>query len=254
VQRGGSGEARDTGVRTVTITPVPESPESGALEAPMPARLTFRPGADTLLKRPDGAPVAARIPVGKGSVYLFSSYDYLSNAWIDRKDNFKYFYVLFSRLGGHLVFDEYHHGHRAPELSKDEKRVTALWVFQLMLLAGLYFLAQGQRFGRTRFVPERERYRSPLEHVDAVANLFQKSNVTAEILKDYYRYFRELLNDRLFVPVQAESVEAARASPAWSRIHQIESEYRALAPDRAVTASALTVFARDIEALKEALK
>lgn len=229
------------------------APPEFALEAPKPARLFVPGSAARLLAGPDGSTVGTRIAAGKGAAYVFSSYDFLSNGWIDRADNFAYFYRLFSGLGFTVAFDEFHHGHRAADLRAGQKRVTPFWGLQVLLFATLYFYAEGRRFGRIRFLPERERYRSPLEHVDAVANLYQKSNVNLEVLEDYYRYYREILYRRLGIPPKGGGVEAARGTTAWPVVQQIEGEYARLGARKPLRADALTAFARRIEKLKEAL-
>lgn len=231
-------------------------PESGpelTLEAPKPASLRVFGTATPLLVGPEGESVGVRVAAGKGAAYIFSSYDYLSNASIDHAANFEYFYRLFQSLGTSVAFDEYHHGHHAPETHAGERQVTPLWILQFLLFAALYFYAGGQRFGRIRFVPERERYRSPLEHVDAVANLYQKAGVNLEVLEDYHRYYREILYRHLGIPAKGAAVNLAQGTAVWPQVRQIEDEYTRLGAQRPLRAEALTQFAGRIEKLKEAL-
>jgi hypothetical protein len=105
-----------------------------------------------------------------------------------------------------MLFDEFHHSEApAPPLSR------GLWVFALQCLAvgALYVFARGTRFGAPR--PQLpERHRSALEYVQSMGWLARRAKVERELLPELARHLRQLMHDRLGIPLALSEEEAAR--------------------------------------------
>jgi hypothetical protein len=104
------------------------------------------------------------------------------------------------------VFDEFHHSAAPPPpLSR------GIWAFALQCLAvgALYVVARGTRFGAPR--PQLpERHRSSLEYVQSLGWLARRAKVERELLPEMARHLRQLMQDRLGIPLTLSEEEAAR--------------------------------------------
>ncbi|WP_224362242.1 DUF4350 domain-containing protein [Hyalangium versicolor] len=145
-----------------------------------------------------------RLGMGQGEVYVAAGTDLAENRRIELLDNLRFWDALAAR--GPLVFDEFHHtAVPPPPLSR------GLWVFALQCLAvgGLYAFARGTRFGAPR--PQLpERHRSSLEYVQSMGWLARRAKVERELLPELARHLRQLMQDRLGVPLLLSEPEAAR--------------------------------------------
>ncbi len=131
--------------------------------------------ADTLLRLPDGRPVALRLQYGAGSVTLVADVGYFRNrAW--RESDVPYFVapLLVPPRRGRVTWDEYHQGFGR---SSSVAGVFVGWltgtppgwaILQLVAVALVGFAVAAVRFGPARRVIETRR-RSPLEHLEALA-------------------------------------------------------------------------------------
>lgn len=140
-------------------------------------------GAEVLLETRDGRPVAARLPVGEGSVLLLTSPGPLRNRSLRTSGAALLMARAATELtegGGTLVFDEYHHGYRANAgpvgatagFLRDTPPGRA--VAQLLVLGVLGVLVAGWRFGRPLDRSPAPR-RSPTEHVTALSAALRRA-------------------------------------------------------------------------------
>jgi hypothetical protein len=145
-----------------------------------------------------------RLGLGQGEVYVAAGPDLAENRRLELLDNLRFWDALAAR--GPLVFDEFHHSEAPPPpLSR------GLWVFALQCLAVglLYVFARGTRFGAPR--PQLpERHRSSLEYVQSMGWLARRSKVERELLPELARHLRQLMHDRLGIPLALPEEETAR--------------------------------------------
>jgi hypothetical protein len=152
----------------------------------------------------EGAVALWRLGLGQGEVYVAAGPDLAENRRLELLDNLRFWDALAAR--GPMVFDEFHHLEAPPPpLSR------GLWVFALQCLAvgGLYVIARGTRFGAPRpLLPER--HRSALEYVQSLGWLARRAKVERELLPELARHLRQLMYDRLGIPLALSEEEAAR--------------------------------------------
>lgn len=145
-----------------------------------------------------------RLGLGKGEVYVAAGPDLAENRRLELLDNLRFWEALAAR--GPLLFDEFHHAAAPPPpLSR------GIWVFALQCLAVglLYVVARGTRFGAPRpHLPER--HRSALEYVQSMGWLARRAQVERELLPEMAHHLRQLMQDRLGIPLALSEEEAAR--------------------------------------------
>lgn len=145
-----------------------------------------------------------RLGLGQGEVYVAAGPDLAENRRLELLDNLRFWSALAAR--GPMLFDEFHHTKvPPPPLSR------GLWVFALQCLAvgGLYVFARGTRFGAPR--PQLpERHRSSLEYVQSMGWLARRAKVERELLPELARHLRQLMQERLGIPLALSEEEAAR--------------------------------------------
>ncbi|HLM45905.1 MAG TPA: DUF4350 domain-containing protein, partial [Myxococcaceae bacterium] len=126
------------------------------------------------------------------------------NRRLELLDALRFWDALAAR--GPLLFDEFHHAAEPPPpLSR------GIWVFALQCLAVglLYVVARGTRFGAPR--PQLpERHRSSLEYVQSLGWLARRAKVERELLPELARHLRQLMQERLGIPLALSEEEAAR--------------------------------------------
>jgi len=161
---------------------------------------------------PDAVPVAGskgavalwRLGLGQGEVYVAAGPDLAENRRLELLDNLRFWDALAAR--GPMVFDEFHHSEvPPPPLSR------GLWVFALQCLAvgALYVFARGTRLGAPR--PQLpERHRSALEYAQSMGWLARRAKVERELLPEMARHLRQLMHERLGIPLALSEEEAAR--------------------------------------------
>jgi hypothetical protein len=145
-----------------------------------------------------------RLGMGQGEVYVAAGPDLAENRRLELLDTLRFWDALAAR--GPMLFDEFHHAAApAPPLSR------GIWVFALQCLAVglLYVVARGTRFGAPR--PQLpERHRSSLEYVQSLGWLTRRARVEHELLPELARHLRQLMQDRLAIPLALSEEEAAR--------------------------------------------
>jgi hypothetical protein len=152
----------------------------------------------------EGIAVLWRLRLGKGEVYVAAGPDLAENRRLELLDNLRFWDALAAQ--GPLLFDEFHHAAEPPPpLSR------GIWVFavQCLALGLLYVVAQGTRFGAPR--PQLpERHRSALEYVQSMGWLARRAKVERELLPEMAKHLRQLMQDRLGIPLALSEEEAAR--------------------------------------------
>lgn len=152
----------------------------------------------------EGSAALWRLGLGQGEVYVAAGPDLAENRRIELLDNLRFWDALAAR--GPLLFDEFHHSAKPPPPMS-----RGVWVFVLQCLAvgALYVFARGQRFGAPR--PQLpERHRSTLEYVQSMGWLTRRAQVERELLPELARHLRQLMHERLGIPLTLSEEEAAR--------------------------------------------
>jgi hypothetical protein len=177
---------------------------SGSLRVSRDRGITMRMPEAVPLAGLDRTAALWRLGLGRGEVYVAAGPDLAENRRLELLDNLRFWDALASR--GPLVFDEFHHSAApAPPLSR------GIWAFALQCLAvgALYVVARGTRFGAPR--PQLpERHRSSLEYVQSLGWLARRAKVERELLPEMARHLRQLMQDRLGIPLTLSEEEAAR--------------------------------------------
>lgn len=141
-----------------------------------------RTGSEDLLTDGDSLSFAVVVPLGEGRVVAFSDPGPLTNGSI-RESGVAPLVVRAARdltAGGRrLVFDEYHHGLRGGSIRGGIAAFLAghpagHLALQLAVVGLLALLGAARRFGAPEPTPPPPR-RSPLEHVDALAQLYREA-------------------------------------------------------------------------------
>ncbi|KFE66660.1 DUF4350 domain-containing protein [Hyalangium minutum] len=152
----------------------------------------------------EGIAALWRLGLGQGEVYVAAGPDMAENRRIELLDNLRFWDALAAR--GPLLFDEFHHSAEPPPPMS-----RGVWAFVLQCLAvgALYVFARGQRFGAPR--PQLpERHRSTLEYVQSMGWLTRRAKVERELLPELARHLRQLMHERLGIPLTLSEEEAAR--------------------------------------------
>lgn len=151
-----------------------------------------------------GSAVVWRWPLGSGEVYVLAGADLAENRRLELLDNRRFWDALAAR--GPLLFDEFHH-----TLAPPPPVSRGFWVFaaQVLAVGGLYVVSRGTRFGAPR--PLRtERHRSALEYVHSMGWLMRRAKVEKDLLPELDRSLRQLMQERLGVPLGLPDADAAR--------------------------------------------
>jgi len=160
---------------------------------------------DTVVLLSVGAcPVMVSFPQGAGRIILSTTPFPFSNAGLKEAGNAELVLNVIGMAGqtGGVWFDEWHHGMRARQqeiVGPVEWLRFTLPGNALLLGAGVIFLAlvlRGRRFGRP--VPLRRHItrRSPLEYINAIANLNRRAHHRAAVLQRYHFWLKRKLGRR----------------------------------------------------------
>ncbi len=213
-----------------------------------------------VLARDEGGIAVAALTVGRGSIYVLSEVEMLSNEWLGKADNAVLGLGLIT-AGGYprrVVFDEYHHGRvtSAPppsDLNYPAFR-TAVWL-ALAALA-IYTLGFAWRFGRPKPAGEPPR-RSVLEYVEALAGLYREAGAGGLALRTIGGDFRRHLAERLGLPVQIPDDMLIRAAAGRgmeaSRLRAVLSRVASLSEDDRLPEAEVLRLTREIADLEEVI-
>ena len=192
-------------------------------------------GARISRARPDGlalfgdaaGPLALEIPVGRGRLIAVADAGLFSNAGLARAENAVFLADLlahYSRPGGPILFDEYHHGDVAdnPGGSVWEAlgRPLQLALIQVFLAALCLMVLLGGRFGPP--IPSgRDLARSSADYVASLANLYRRAEASGTALETLYRQFLRDVCGRLALP---PDVNLERLAEVAARRGQVNKE------------------------------
>jgi len=147
-------------------------------------------------------PLLLRLSHGKGTIWIASAPELLSNENLRNAENAKFARAILATApnGSEIAFDEYHLGFQ-PEGKNSLLNViyNTPWGWGLLFTAFLlfgYLVINGQRFGRTIPVQRTLARRTPSEYVVSMANLFRRANKRGMVLNHY----RHALKRRLGRP------------------------------------------------------
>jgi hypothetical protein len=133
----------------------------------------------------------AAVKEGEGRVIAVADPVLFTNGSLRKGDHARLVLdILLSHLGtGLLMVDEYHHGYgRATTVVSHFVRSNALGSFvQAVVLLLILWLAKGRRFGVPR-PPVAKEYRSSMEYVKAMAQLFQRGQARGYALERILRW------------------------------------------------------------------
>jgi hypothetical protein len=134
---------------------------------------------------------------GAGRVFVATTTFPFTNAGLREADNARLVHNLVAAAGrgAEVVFDEFHHGYQTAHTLGTWLRVTPQGhsLIYVALVVFVYLLAGGRHFGRPLPGPRAASRRAPVEHIQAMANLFWRGGKRAAILHHYHdRLKREL--------------------------------------------------------------
>lgn len=158
-----------------------------------------------------GAVAIWRRALGSGEVYVLAGADLVENRRLELLDNLRFWDALAAR--GPLLFDEYHH-----QLAPPPPLSRGIWAFvgQVLVVGLLYAVSRGTRFGAPRPLRQ-ERHRSALEYVRSMGWLMRRAKVERELLPELDRALRQLMQERLGIPLTLSDADAARAMERGGR-------------------------------------
>ncbi|NGQ93843.1 DUF4350 domain-containing protein [Brevibacillus sp. SYP-B805] len=193
-------------------------PEAAALTGYVDAayRLREAPGVTALLRDELGI-LAARKKLGKGSISVFLTPEWLTNGQILSHSHFELLWPYLQKNWQAIWFDEYHHGieQRPGLLAVYPEWLTTL-VLQLALAALLWLWWKGKRFGPVYTLREWVVRRGD-ESLLAVAGWYEHRRLAREALLHQERYLRRLLQERWGLhPMASDREIAAMARAKWT--------------------------------------
>lgn len=107
-----------------------------------------------------------------------------------------------------VAFDEFHHGYQTARTLNTWLRSTAQGrsLIYVAVVVFLYLLIGGRRYGRPLPLPGTTARRAPVEHIQAMANLFRRGGKRTAILHHYHdRLKRELAHPHRLNPTLADT-------------------------------------------------
>jgi hypothetical protein len=152
-----------------------------------------------------------RFSYGKGEVIWWSSLDPLSNSGIREKNNAQ---LLLNCLGPpatrSILWDEYFHQDGKTVIDSVIESPLRWGLLQILLVGILACLTYSRRFGPVRHSIATSRL-APMEFVETLAGLYQKSGKPQVAIEVVYQHFRESLQRRFCIPANAGSDQLALA-------------------------------------------
>jgi hypothetical protein len=158
----------------------------------------------------DEIPIS-RFSYGKGEVIWWSSFDPLSNSGIREKDNAQ---LLLNCLGAPgarpVLWDEYFHQAGKTVINSVVESPLRWGLLQALLVGILACLTYSRNFGPLRQSIVASRL-APMEFVETLAALYQKTGKPQIAVEIVYQHFRESLQRRFSIHMDANSDQAASA-------------------------------------------
>ena len=192
---------------------------------------------------------------------MTSDVELFSNALIGNEDNVVFVAnLLWSNAPtGTVYFDEYHHGFGAGSRSASDVDPAPLSRAWWVAAAGvaIFLWGKGKRFGAPQRIFDPRR-RTAMEHVEALANLFDKAGADVWALRKIESAFRHRIASMAGLPATAPleslatSVSPLRDAPDAECL-QLLTELRAVAAAETVSRKHLTAYVRRISSIEERL-
>ncbi|GIV98490.1 MAG: hypothetical protein KatS3mg057_3147 [Herpetosiphonaceae bacterium] len=157
-----------------------------------------------VLMRATGYPVLMAFAEGRGLIYVCACPNLPTNRGLRDEHNATLTLNLLNRVpqGGQIVFDEIHHGFRLANRPRpaDPSPLTGapLWrgLLYAALVAALFIVLTGRRFGKPVPLRAEVARRSSAEYVQSMAGLLERGRKTGYVL----RHYKEQLKRRLAKP------------------------------------------------------
>jgi hypothetical protein len=163
---------------------------------------TLQSGALPLFSSDQGD-LALELRLGKGSILLFTDAAFLTNAGLRDPGHARLALNLVSRLarGSQIWIDEWHHGIRAAEApSGPEAWLGRTPAGHAMLYSALVIFCVialgGRRFGRPVPLDRSQARRTPIEMVNAQANLSRRAGHRKALMQYYHTRLKRSLGRR----------------------------------------------------------
>lgn len=198
-------------------------------------------------------------PYGRGRAILVADPGFLANDRLRSAPDNAVFLLNLARSFGvrRVQFDEYHLGFSDDPRPEDAERLARLPAavtavqWQLLLLALLYFLMAGRRFGRPIALPETGG-RTITEYLDSLATLYQRAQANTAALDHLYQGLVERM--RLLTGLSSAAGTEALARAAAARLgrdgedlQRLLARCRAVQARGSITAAELTSLAKRID-------
>ena len=152
---------------------------------------------------------------GEGEILWWAGSTPLTNAWITRDDNLRFFLNSVAKWSDEQMYqiywDEYFHGQRSSLWSYVRKTSLAWSVFQLGILALAVLFTFSRRSGPI-YVPAEASRLSPLEFVDTLGGLYERAGAASLAISVSYSRLRTLLNRQLNLPWNTNDAQLAIAA------------------------------------------
>jgi hypothetical protein len=145
----------------------------------------------------DGITIIAEKAAGKGKVLISSCSSLVDNRHISNSEswsNFQFLANWLSTTDGEILFDERCHGASQGEsvFFYFLKGPAGLFAAQLLLILLIGILSCQQRFGRLLSIKELRRI-SNLEHINGLANTYERANARQAVLEIIWQNLRQKL-------------------------------------------------------------
>ncbi len=178
--------------------------------------------------RAKGWPLLLSFERGKGKVFVAATTFSFSNAGLLDVGNARLVHNLAAAAcapsdGRPVVFDEFHHGYQTARTLTTWLKTSAQGrsLLYTALLIFVYLLVGGRRLGRPALLPQATARRAPVEHIQAMANLFRRGGKRAAILRHYHdRLKRELAHTRRLDPTLSDGDFVAQLGALYPSLDQ----------------------------------
>lgn len=215
------------------------------------ARLLRADSATVLLRAATGAPVVVVFRRGSGRVLAWSDVNALRNQLLRQSGAAQLFVRAAAAAvagGGTVCFDEYHQGYRDVGVWAAMRRFFSRTGFgrgvvQVVVACLALLLLAGRRFGS----PLREtsqRRRSPLEHVEAVAEAYRRAGALRTTRQLLLTGLERRLGRRVLDADGALPLTALNPTPGAQRLH--EEWQRGTAGNLVALAAAIDEYAGEV--------
>lgn len=244
------------------LQPVQDTEGILSIYSPSQSRLKrVRPDALALFGDKTGA-VAMVIPVGRGRLIAVADSTLFSNASLPHSENALFLANIlahYSRPGGRVLFDEYHHGDvdggTGDTVWTTLGRPLQLALIQLGLAAAALLVLLSGRFGPP--VPlGRQAARTSSDYVLSLANLYRRAEAAPTALETLYRQFLRDVCGRLGLPPDVSlerlaEVAARRGQVNRARMRGLLAACEQHLDTGKVTESALLDLTRQMDGIRK---